>query len=401
MTDTVQSLREQLRKLREQHASGAIGNAKYAEKRTPLERKLADLVLDAADPGAGASSDVASSAPARASGRFLALLAGAAVLIAAAGYMWTRSPTDMGQAEQGFGAQAEGAQASASAPHSLDSEQFKVMAERLAAHLKEQPDDAAGWVMLARVYMTLGRTDDTLDAISHAAKLKPDDAAVLADFADALAMKNGRNLDGDPTRLIERALKIDPDNLKALTLAGTAAFNRGDFAKAAEYFDRAVKVGPPDNPIVQQAQGAAAESRERGKLPAAAATSATPPSASTSASVGAGGAVAGTVTLAPALAGRAAPDDTVFIFARAAEGSRVPIAIVRKQVKDLPFTFRLDDSLAMSPANLISTAGRVVVGARVSKSGQAMPQPGDLEGLSPPIAVGSGSVAVVIANEVK
>jgi cytochrome c-type biogenesis protein CcmH len=251
--------------------------------------------------------------------------------------------------------------------------------------------------------MTLGRTDDTLDAISHAAKLKPEDAGILADFADALAMKNGRNLEGDPTRLIERALKIDPDNLKALALAGTAAFNRGDFAKAAEYFDRVVKVGPPESPMVQQARDAAAEARERGKLPAVAATGATPPStsASASASVAAGGAVAGTVTLAPALAGRAAPDDTVFIFARAAEGSRMPIAIVRKQVKDLPYTFRLDDSLAMSPANLLSTAGRVVVGARVSKSGQAMPQPGDLEGLSPPTTVGSGSVSVVIANEVK
>jgi cytochrome c-type biogenesis protein CcmH len=107
------------------------------------------------------------------------------------------------------------------------------------------------------------------------------------------------------------------------------------------------------------------------------------------------------VSLAPALAGKASPDDTVFIFARAAEGSRAPIAIVRKQVKDLPFTFRLDDSLAMSPASLISTAGRVLVGARVSKSGQAMPQPGDLDGLTAPTAVGSSGVSVVIANEVK
>jgi cytochrome c-type biogenesis protein CcmH len=400
MTDTVQTLRDQLRKLREQHASGAIGDAKYAEKRAPLERKLADLVLDAAEHAAPAPG----SAPARASWRFMALLGVAAVVIAAAGYMWTRTSGEAGQAEPDFAAQTDGApgpQGSASAPHSLDSEQFKVMADRLAAHLKEQPDDVAGWVMLARVYMTLGRTDDTLDAISHAAKLKPEDASILADFADALAMKNGRNLDGDPTRLIERALKIDPDNLKALALAGTAAFNRDDFAKAAGYFDRVVRVGPPESPIVQQAREAAAEARERGKLPAVAATSATPPAASAPAAVGAGGAVAGTVTLAPALAGRAAPDDTVFIFARAAEGSRIPIAIVRKQVKDLPFTFRLDDSLAMSPANLISTAGRVIVGARVSKSGQAMPQPGDLEGVSPPTAVGSGNVAVLIANEVK
>ena len=107
------------------------------------------------------------------------------------------------------------------------------------------------------------------------------------------------------------------------------------------------------------------------------------------------------MSLAPALKAKAAPDDTVFVFARPAEGSRVPIAIVRKQVRDLPFAFRLDDSLAMSPASLLSTAGRVIVGARVSKSGQAMPQPGDLEGLSAATAVGRTGVAVVIASEVK
>jgi cytochrome c-type biogenesis protein CcmH len=80
----------------------------------------------------------------------------------------------------------------------------------------------------------------------------------------------------------------------------------------------------------------------------------------------------------------------------------MPLAFLRKQVKDLPFTFRLDDSLAMSPAaNLSAATGPVIVGARISKSGQAMPQPGDLEGLSGAIAVGSSGVTVVIANPVK
>jgi cytochrome c-type biogenesis protein CcmH len=202
-------------------------------------------------------------------------------------------------------------------------------------------------------------------------------------------------------KLVERALKLDPDNQKALTLAGSAAFNRGDFAKAVAFWDRVVKLGPPDNPLVQQVVGAAAEARERGKLaPLAAADTA--PRAAPAASVAAGaGAITGTVTLAPALRGKVAAEDVVFVFARPADGSRMPLAIVRKQVKDLPFTFRLDDSQAMSPAARISTAGRVVVGARISKSGQAMPQPGDLEGLTEATAVGSSGVAVVIAGEVK
>jgi cytochrome c-type biogenesis protein CcmH len=112
--------------------------------------------------------------------------------------------------------------------------------------------------------------------------------------------------------------------------------------------------------------------------------------------------VRGTVTLSAALKAQAKPEDTVFIFARNAEGgpggSRMPLAIVRKQVKDLPAAFTLDDSLAMGPGMGLSSAQKVVVGARISRSGQAMPQPGDLEGLSAPVAVGSQGVVVEISK---
>ena len=110
--------------------------------------------------------------------------------------------------------------------------------------------------------------------------------------------------------------------------------------------------------------------------------------------------VSGTVTLAKPLAGKAAPDDTVYVFARAAEGSRVPLAILRKQVKDLPLKFTLDDSMAMSPAAKLSGAPKVIVGARISKSGGALAQPGDLQGLSAPVAVGSSGLAIEISQVV-
>jgi cytochrome c-type biogenesis protein CcmH len=110
--------------------------------------------------------------------------------------------------------------------------------------------------------------------------------------------------------------------------------------------------------------------------------------------------VAGTVTLAPALASKASPEDTVFVFARAAEGPRMPLAIVRKQVKDLPITFQLDDSTAMTPAMKLSNYPQVIVGARISKSGNAMPQPGDLQGLSQPVALGASGLKIVIGEEV-
>jgi cytochrome c-type biogenesis protein CcmH len=108
--------------------------------------------------------------------------------------------------------------------------------------------------------------------------------------------------------------------------------------------------------------------------------------------------VTGTVKLAPDLAAKAAPTDAVFIFARPAQGSKMPLAILRKQVKDLPASFTLDDSMAMAPDMALSKFADVVVGARISKSGQAMPQSGDLEGLSTPVKVGATGVAVTIAN---
>ena len=226
---------------------------------------------------------------------------------------------------------------------------------------------------------------------------------MLADYADVSAVNNGRKLEGEPTRLLERALKIDPDNLKALVLLGTAAYNRGDYVVAVKHWERVVQVGAPENPMVEMARGGAAEARERGKLPpavaVAAAASAPLPGRAPAVAARAASEVSGTVRLSPVLQAQASPEDTVFIFARAAIGTRVPLAILRKQVKDLPFNFKLDDSLSMSPAAQLSGVDKVIVGARISRSGQAMPQPGDLEGLSPVVAVGSQGVLVEIANK--
>jgi cytochrome c-type biogenesis protein CcmH len=106
--------------------------------------------------------------------------------------------------------------------------------------------------------------------------------------------------------------------------------------------------------------------------------------------------ISGTVKLAPALADKAAPTDTVFIFARPAQGSKTPLAILKRQVKDLPAAFTLDDSMAMTPSLALSNFSEVIVGARVAKSGNAIPQSGDLEGLSPPIKAGATGLTIVI-----
>jgi cytochrome c-type biogenesis protein CcmH len=296
-------------------------------------------------------------------------------------------------------------------------EQIAEMVQRLADRLKDRPEDAEGWTMLSRSYLVLGRLEEAAQASERVLKLTPNDAQALADHADVLAMRAGRVLDGEPMKLIERALKLDPDNLKALALAGAAAFDRGDGNEAARLWDRVALLGPPGSPVVQQAREGAAEARKMaaeragptggtaapapGQAQAPAAAPAQAPGATQKAPV-AGPTVRGTVTLSAALKAQAKPEDTVFIFARNAEAGpgapRMPLAIVRKQVKDLPASFTLDDSLAMGPGMGLSSAQQVVVGARISRSGQAMPQPGDLEGLSAPVAVGSQGVVVEISR---
>jgi cytochrome c-type biogenesis protein CcmH len=274
-------------------------------------------------------------------------------------------------------------------------EQIEAMTQKLADRLKQQPDDVKGWTMLGRSYAVMGRHADAVPAFKQALALKPDDPNLLADYADALAVVNGRKLEGEPSKLIARALEIDPNNLKALSLAGTAAFLRKDFAGALRHWEKLAQVAP-DSDFARQIQGGIDEARRLAGGPVAGTQAQAPGTAAKPAAAS----VSGTVTLSKQLAGKAAPDDTVFVFARAAEGSRVPLAILRKQVKDLPLKFTLDDSMAMSPAAKLSGSPKVIVGARVSKSGGALAQPGDLQGLSPPVDVGSTGLAIEIGQVV-
>ncbi len=386
MTLSMPDLQMQLRELRTQHAAGKLSSAKYHAARKTLERQLIELVVEGdGDVPVQATSGVVA---ARSGLSLYAGLTVVVLILASAGYAWTGSPDHI------FEPPAATATAAPAASHEMGQAQMEAMTERLAERLKTRPDDADGWLMLGRSYGALGRHAEALSAFERVMKLMPDDAGVLADYADAMAAKNGRSLDAAAMQYVDKALRIDPNHLKALALAGTAAFNRGDFAAAVQYWDRAVQAGPGDHPMVQQLRAGVTEARERGGLPAA-----VPANTSLAAAVPA--VLTGTVSLAPALQGQASPDDTVFIFARAASGSRMPLAIVRTRVRDLPYRYTLDDSLAMSPAARLSSVASVVVGARVSKSAQATPQPGDLEGLSAPTANHGQGLNIVIAEVVK
>jgi len=159
---------------------------------------------------------------------------------------------------------AEGANA-----HGVSAQQFEAMVSRLAARLKENPEDAEGWMMLGRSYAVLERFGEASEAYAKAAARTPGDAQLLADYADALAMAQGRTLQGEPEKILLRALAVDPNNVKALLLAGTAAFNRNDGASAVRHWERVLGLLPAESDMVQRVQASIAQARSLGRSPGA------------------------------------------------------------------------------------------------------------------------------------
>ena len=285
--------------------------------------------------------------------------------------------------------QAAGGEAS---PHAMDREQIEAMVEGLAEKLRKNPDDAAGWQMLARSYVAFNRLPEAADAYERATRLAPGDPQVLSDYADVLAMVNGRSLEGRPLALLEQALKLDPKHQKSLSLVGTAAFDRGDFAQAASWWKQLLATVPPGSQQAQAVQANIAQAQAGG--------AATAPVAQAVAASSADAGIEGTVTLADAIKGKVPAGATLFVYARAAEGGRMPLAILRVPVGSFPYRFRLDDSQAMAPQMRLSTQSQVLLVARISRTGNAMPQPGDLTGTLGPVKVGARDLHVVIGEVV-
>ena len=312
------------------------------------------------------------------------------------------------------------APAAASAGGEVTSAQIEAMVDSLSKRLESKTTAEAGdlqaWTMLARSFTVLQRYPEASRAYARARILAPNDAQLMADHADALAMAQNQSLVGEPTQLIERALQIDPKNIKTLALAGSAAFERKDFAAALGFWERAQQLAPPGSEFAVGLQSSIQQARAAVGAGTAAATgsagadaaprSGVPAPATAQGNAGAGvvtgavvspaGQTGGVVQLAGALASKVAPTDTVFVFARAAQGPRMPLAILKRKASELPLTFTLDDSSAMSPDLKLSKFPNVVIGARISRSGDALPQSGDLIGQVGPVATGSGKLVLVI-----
>ncbi len=279
----------------------------------------------------------------------------------------------------------------------LTQEDIKALEEKL----KAEPNDPEGWWMMANVYTEQSRYDKAVEAYGNLTRLVPNEAQLWANYADVYAMKQNRSLQGEPTNLLKKALSLDPNNLTALALSGNAAMERADFVSAIKSWQMVhaqLPPGSPDAEMIMKGIEQAHEMMMQGREHVADAGN-KPLDSLAGQADGAASKLTGVVTLSPELADKASPEDTVFILAKSAAGGRMPpLAVMRKQVKDLPMEFTLDDSMAMQPQFRLSAFDQVKVIARVSKAGTAMAQAGDLEGMSEVIKPGTEGLEIVINN---
>lgn len=276
---------------------------------------------------------------------------------------------------------------------------LKVLEEKAA----QSPNEPEVLLMLARSYVELGRYADGAKTYESLTKLVSDEAMLWADYADALAMAHSTLL-GAPTKLLDRALLLDPNHAKTLALSGSAAMERGDYAAAIGHWEKLLKQIPAGSEDIKMIEEGIRQARQllaqsKGGKSARALEQINEPA--NKPQTAGEERISGTVALSDTLKGKVEPNDTLFVLARAAQGPKMPLAIIRKQVRDLPLQFTLDDSMAMSPEMKMSNFNQIVVVARISKSGDAMSKSGDWQGVSKPLDLGSSGIRIDIDQPVR
>ena len=387
--------RQRLKELESDHAAGDIDNEAYQQASQELEQAMLEDVAPGPEtaatlqttPNPFGAAAVAAGIPLVAFGLYMSLGNPAAINAP----VQATPPTSANTGSQ--------TTASSQVQEAHDANE---MVDALAERLRAEPNDPQGWKMLARSYVFMNRLPEAGKAYAEAYRQGPNDIQVMVGYAQVLARLNSNQLAGEPALLLNAVLEKEPSQPQALWLAGIAAFQSGDNTTALDHWKRLQAQGPlPEqqqqvlNDFVIRASG----QTPAVQTPPVAANAAPAPEQKTAAS---GSRISVNVSLAPELVGKASPEHTLFIFARAAQGPRMPLAIVRKQVKDLPVEVTLDDSMAMMPGMNLSRFPQVVVGARISKTGNATAQPGDLEGISTPLKPSPDAIiTVAISKELK
>ena len=359
-------LKDQLAELERERASGAVSEAAYAEARAELERRALEEL-----PASAASAHNAGS-------RRVAVVVALSVPLAALALYAAYGE------RSAFDPEVTQAKAPQELIQLLAAGEPGIVIDKVTPQLKRDPNNGELLFILARAHYARQQFNESAAAYEKLNAIEPDDPGLLTDWADVIAQSQRGSMLGRPEALINRALAIEPDNGKALAMSGAAAFERQDYATAAAQWEK-LRARVAGTELAPQIEQSIAQARAAGKLQAA-------PAAKKSAAA----TVSGRVVLAPQMAKNAAPNDTVFVIARAAAGPRTPLAVVRLRAGDLPAKFSLDDSLAMSPELKLSAFSEVTLLVRLSKSGNAVAQAGDLEAAPLTVKLGARDVMLVI-----
>ena len=309
------------------------------------------------------------------------MIAIAVAILVSGGIYWGISPRDVQQPSvREDAAKRPGAKQSMQANAGSD---LNTVVKKLADKMAKDPNNGEGWLLLAKTYSELRRYSEADSAYEKASPLVSLDVNALTDWADAHVMAKERKWDAEGRKIVKRALAADPKHVKALALAGSEAFDRADYKQAIDFWKRMKAAAAVDSMDSKLADANIAEVNAMlsGKQPA------------TSAETGVvTAAVAGVVTLSPMLKGQVSASDTVFVVAKAPDGSGPPLAVGRFKGTDFPIEFRLDDSSAIMPSRTISQFSEVLVSAKVSKGGTADSSKGDI--LAAPIKAKLGNTTL-------
>jgi cytochrome c-type biogenesis protein CcmH len=255
------------------------------------------------------------------------------------------------------------------------------MVSEFAVKMDKDPSNLKGWAMLARSYRILGRNEDAARAYEHSGNFIDSDPQLLADYADTLASNANGSFAGKPLKLINQALKLDPNNLMALWLSGTASYTTGDYKAAIQTWEKLAKQLPPGTEEARSIQESISEARSKGGLPSTAVVNTK--------------GIAGKIEISSALKSKVQSGDLVMVIARK-PGERMPVAVLKMAVSVFPISFSLTDALAMNPGMPLSGLSEASIEVRISKTGMAKAEMGDLISSAQIVKLGTSNVRLVV-----
>lgn len=372
--------RERLAELKQEQAQGVLSEAQYQQSKNELEQSL---LMDLEEPLLEEGSRRDSQEPSWLTIGVMVVMV-PAITLGLYGYLGSPQLIEPQPQQVGHGDAGSGELPSVEA-----------MVGALEERLNQDPNDPDGWYLLGRTYMAMKDYPKAVEAYQRLHGLVGDEPAVLLSWADAAAMQQQGDLSGTPAELVRKALALDPENSTALWLGGMVELQSGNPGLAITYWERLEPKIQDDPRASQRIASLLTQARERAGLPVDRTGEATKPPIK---SVPSAGGITVRITLSPALQDNVAPEARLFVFARALQGPKMPLAAARFQAKDLPLEVTLDDSSAMMPSMKLSSFNQVVVGARISRSGDPIARSGDLTGEVSPVSVGDPATVVVVID---